>query len=180
MSLITLFLLAVALGTDAMSLCIGLGMSGVKRRQIWLLTISITIFHILMPIIGYYIGELVGSYVDRAAAIVGALILLYLGARMIKNGLTGKGEDDQKQLLTNAGGVMVLSGSVSMDALSVGFTLGTQDVNLIQAALVMGVVAGAMTYIGLNFGRYVGSKLGEKAQIIGGIILIGIGIKLFL
>lgn len=132
-----------------------------------------------MPIIGYYIGELVGSYVDRAAAIVGALILLYLGVRMIKNGFTGDGEDEQKQMLGNTGGLLVLSGSVSMDALSVGFTLGTQDVNLMQAALVMGVVAGIMTYTGLNFGRFVGEKLGEKAQIIGGVILIAIGIRLF-
>jgi putative Mn2+ efflux pump MntP len=178
LSLATLILLAAALGTDAMSLCIGLGMSGVQKRQIWLLTITIAIFHISMPIIGYFIGELVGSYVDRVAAIVGALILLYLGIRMIRNGLTGDG-GEQKILLANTGGLVLLSGSVSMDALSVGFTLGTLEVNLIQAALVMGVVAGIMTNIGLNFGRFVGNKLGDKAQVLGGLVLIGIGIRLF-
>lgn len=177
MSLLTLFLLAVALGTDALSLCIGLGISGVTRRQVWLLTVTIFIFHILMPVAGYYIGDLVGSYVDRIAALVGAFILVFLGARMLKHGLTGEVEE-QKVLLANTGGLLILSASVSMDALSVGFTLGTQDVNLWQAALVMGIVAGIMTYMGLIFGRRAGNWLGEKAQMAGGVILIAIGIKL--
>jgi len=178
MSLLTLFLLAVALGTDALSFCICLGISRVTWRQVWLLTITILIFHILMPVTGYYIGDLVGSYVDRIAAIVGALILLFLGVRMIKQGFTGDGED-QKILLANTTGLLILAASVSMDALSVGFTLGTQEVNLWQAAIVIGVVAGIMTYMGLSFGRRAGNWLGDKAQIAGGAILIAIGIKLF-
>ncbi|MTI80615.1 MAG: manganese efflux pump [Firmicutes bacterium] len=176
MSLITLFLLAAALGTDAMSLCVGIGMAGVRKKQIILLTATIAVFHVIMPIIGYYIGELVGTYVDKAAAIVGAAILIFLGARMIKNSFSE--EEESKVLLANTGGLIVLSGSVSMDALSVGFTLGTQDVNLYQAAVVMGAVAGVMTYAGLRFGNFVGNKIGQRAQIVGGVILIGIGIRL--
>ncbi|MBO8137821.1 MAG: manganese efflux pump [Desulfotomaculum sp.] len=176
MSLATLLLLAAALGTDAMSLCVGIGMSGVIRRQILILTFTIALFHVIMPIIGYHIGELVGTYVDRAAAIAGALLLIYLGARMLKNAFSA--EEESRVLLATTGGLVVLAGSVSMDALSVGFTLGTQEVNLYQAAAVMGAVAGIMTYSGLAFGDYVGSRIGNKAQIVGGIILIGIGIKL--
>ena len=179
MTLITLLLLAAALGTDAMSLCVGIGMAGATRRQVWLLTGTIFIFHIVMPVIGYYIGEFVGSYVDRAAAVVGALILMYLGVRMIKEALSGKA-DEQKVLLANTWGLLILSGSVSMDALSVGFTLGTTGVNIVQAALTMGAAAGLMTYAGLSFGRFVGEKIGDRAQIFGGVILIGIGVKLFL
>ncbi len=179
MTLITLLLIAAALGTDAMSLCVGIGMSGATRRQVWLLTGTILIFHIVMPVIGYYIGEFVGSYVDRAAAVIGALVLIFLGVRMIKEAVGDKA-GEQKVLLANTGGLLILSGSVSMDALSVGFTLGTAEVNIVQAALTIGVVAGLMTYLGLSFGRFVGEKIGDRAQVFGGIILIGIGIKLFL
>ncbi len=178
MTITTLLLLAAALGTDAMSLCVGIGMSGVTRQQVFLLTFTILIFHIVMPVIGYFVGEFVGSFVDRAATIVGALLLIYLGLRMIKEALQGEA-GEQKILLANTGGLLVLSAGVSMDALSVGFTLGTLDVNLVQAALIMGAVAGLMTYLGLSFGRFVGEKIGSRAQIVGGIILIAIGIKLF-
>ncbi|MBM7853745.1 putative Mn2+ efflux pump MntP [Desulfohalotomaculum tongense] len=177
MSLVTLFLLAAALGTDAMSLCVGIGMSGVLRRQVYVLTFTIAVFHVIMPIAGYYAGELVGRYIGRAAAIAGALLLIYLGVKMIKDMLSE--EEEQKILLANTGGLVMLAASVSMDALSVGFTLGTRTVNLYQAAAVMGAVAGMMTYAGLTFGRYVGNKIGRRAQMAGGIILIGIGIKLF-
>lgn len=167
--------MAIALGADAMSLCLGIGMAGIRRAQIYILTATIAAFHVLMPIIGFLIGELVGGYLDRAAAIIGALILIFLGGRMIKEVLSNK--EQTKILLTNTLGLLVLAASVSMDALSVGFTLGVRDVNLIQAAAIMGIVAGIMTYIGLVFGRYIGQKMGDRAQIVGGIILIGIGIS---
>ncbi|WP_031514200.1 manganese efflux pump MntP family protein [Desulfofalx alkaliphila] len=175
MTILMLLLLAVALGADAISLCVGIGMAGIRRKQIYLLTFTIGIFHVIMPVAGYYIGEVVGGYLDRAAAIIGALILIYLGVRMIKEVFSEEGET--QILLTNTWGLIVLAGSVSMDALSVGFTLGVKDVNLMQAAIIFGLVAGLMTYLGLTFGKFIGSKIGNKAQLFGGLILIGIGIS---
>lgn len=73
-----------------------------------------------------------------------------------------------------------MSGSVSLDALSVGFSLGTQNLALGQAVLIMGPVAGLMTMAGFLLGQQVGGWIGEKAVILGGAILIFIGIKLLL
>ncbi|ABO51667.1 protein of unknown function DUF204 [Desulforamulus reducens MI-1] len=179
MSLFTLFALAVALGTDAFSLCIGIGIAGVNRRQIALISLTVLIFHILMPLLGWYAGGFLGSKMGQAASIAGALLLLYLGGKMIWDTIKPGKDEGPRFVITNTGGLLLLSASVSMDALSVGFTLGTQQVSLVLAAGVIGLVAGMMTFAGLTLGKYVGDWIGERAELVGGIILVGIGVKLF-
>jgi len=177
LTLITLLALAVALGSDAFSLCVGIGMAGVNRRQIAFISLTVLIFHIFMPLLGWYAGGYLGAKVGKAAAVAGALLLVYLGAKMIWDAVK-PGEDEPKFIITNTGGLLLLAASVSMDALSVGFTLGTRQVSLVLAAGVIGLVAGFMTLGGLTLGKYVGSWVGERAQLVGGFILAGIGAKL--
>lgn len=178
MSLITLLALAVALGSDAFSLCVGIGMGGVNRRQIVTISLMVLLFHIFMPLLGWYAGGFLGSKVGQAAAIAGALLLIFLGIKMIWDVLK-PGDDEPQFVITNIGGLLLLSASVSLDALSVGFTLGTQQVSLLLAAGVIGIVAGIMTFAGLSLGKYIGGWIGEKAQLVGGLILVGIGVTLF-
>lgn len=178
MSLLTILLLAVALGTDAFSMCLGIGMAGVKPRQIALISITIFVFHIIMPLTGWFFGSMAGGIAGRAAAIAGSLILIYLGARMLWD--VHKCNLEQSRVaLVNGWGLLLLSASVSMDALSVGFTLGALNTNLIPVTLIFGVVAGLMTVAGLLLGNVLGRCIGGRAQTLGGLILIGIGIKLF-
>ncbi|GBF35651.1 hypothetical protein DCCM_4780 [Desulfocucumis palustris] len=179
MSITTLLLLAVALGSDAFSMCLAIGITGVGKRQMFLISFTVLIFHIIMPLAGWYVGELAGRYIGNAAAIVGASILIFLGVKMLRDVIKKDPENAPKIALVNTWGLLLLAASVSMDALSVGFTLGTQKVNLIMAAGVFGLVAGLMTFGGLGLGRLLGRVAGERAQLAGGLILIGIGIKLF-
>lgn len=178
MSLLTLLALAVALGSDAFSLCIGVGIAGVTRRQIAIVSLTILIFHIFMPLLGWYAGGYLGSKVGQGAGFAGAALLVCLGTKMIWDALK-PGNCEPKFVITNTGGLLLLSASVSMDALSVGFTLGTQQVSMVLAAGVIGLVAGLMTFVGLTMGKFVGCWIGDKAELAGGFILAGIGIKLF-
>lgn len=177
MSSSTIFLLAVALGTDAFSMCLGIGMAGVRRIQMFLISGTILVFHVLMPLAGWYAGQLAGSLAGKAAAIAGALVLMFLGARMLWD-VYKKDPEDPKVAVVNTWGLILLSISVSLDALSVGFTLGTYKVNLLMVALAFGIVAGLMTFAGLLLGRLLGHWVGERAQLVGGLILFGIGVKL--
>ena len=180
MNLITLLLLAAALGTDAFSLSIGIGMAGIRVRQIWVISITVLIFHICMPLTGYFIGEAF-SYLGSMASVAGALVLVFLGLKMTRDSLTeDKDQTGPSVVIANTLGLVLLAFSVSLDALSVGFTLVTQDVYSTLAAGVIGVIAGLMTASGLVFGKYLGEWIGSKAEALGGIILIGIGIRLFL
>ncbi|ACV64848.1 protein of unknown function DUF204 [Desulfofarcimen acetoxidans DSM 771] len=179
MSEITLVLLAMALGTDAFSMCIGIGMAGVRRRQTAVITMTIFIFHIFMPLIGWYIGGVLGNLLGRVAVVAGAALLVYLGGRMILAVWREGADNSARSMIDSLWGVVLLSAGVSMDALSVGFTLGTRNVNLLQAAGVIGLVAGLMTFTGLVLGRFIGSWIGSRAQMAGGAVLVGIGVKLF-
>jgi len=179
MTSITLFILALALGTDAFSMCLGIGMAGARRMQMLSISFTILCFHIIMPLIGWYAGHLAGSLLGRAAVIVGALILIFLGLRMLREAFR-RDRKVAEVAFVNTWGLIVLAASVSVDALSVGFTLGTQSFSLILTAVVFGITAGLMSLAGLLLGRLLGRLAGEWAQLVGGVILIGIGIKMLL
>ncbi len=172
--------LAIALGTDAFSMCLGLGLAGVTRRQIFVVSITVLVFHIVMPLLGWYAGEFAGALAGRAASIAGSFLLMYLGVKMIWSSLKGGDAMDPKVVLVNTWGLLLLAASVSMDALSVGFSLGTRQVNLPLTAGVIGAVAGVMTAAGLFLGRFVGTRVGERAVLGGGVLLIAIGIHMVL
>jgi len=180
LELFTLLVLAVALGTDAFSMCLALGLAGVTYRQILVVSFTVLIFHIVMPLLGWYAGEFAGALAGRAASIAGALLLVYLGGKMILSVLKGGNALNPKVMLVNTLGLFLLAASVSMDALSVGFSLGTRQVNLPLTAGVIGAVAGVMTAAGLFLGRFVGARVGKRAVLVGGILLIGIGMHMAL
>lgn len=193
MTLLTLLFVAVALGTDAFSMAVGIGTSGgVRGGRILVVAGVVAIFHVVMPLMGLYLGGLVGRAVGDIAAIVGAIVLVLIGLHMIREGLKGdEGElipggisqmagagKGKPMVVTSGWGLMVLAASVSLDALTVGFGLGTVAVNITATVLTLGVVAGLMTAAGLIFGRHLGDWFGEKAVIFGGVILIGIGVHM--
>lgn len=179
MGLYTVLALAFALSADAFSFSLGLGMAGVNKRQIILLSLTVLVFHIIMPLGGYFVGDLFGEFLGRAANMLGASVLVFLGVRMIWESYSDKEENFSKYVLASGYGIVMMGATVSLDALSVGFTLGTRQVPLGMAAAVIGVVAGIMTYTGLGFGKKIGEWVGKRAEIFGGAILIYIGAGMF-
>lgn len=180
MGLYTIVALAVALSADAFSFSLGLGMSGVTLRQIIKISLTVLAFHIIMPLTGYYVGGFFGSYFGRTASILGAVILVLLGLRMMWEGLHKREDNISRYLLASGYGIILLGATVSLDALSVGFTLGTQRAALGLAAVVIGSVAGVMTFMGLGLGRKVGEWAGHRAVVAGGLVLVYVGARLVL
>lgn len=189
-----LLAVSVALGADAFSLALVIGLAGVDKRMILRLSILVAVFHIVMPLAGLLVGQTLGMVLGRLATGVGALVLIWLGARMLWHVYRPEPEhfpftEARRNLFQNrlpAGvslqgfGVYVLVASVSLDALSVGFSLGAVGSQIGRTVLIMGLTAGIMTGGGLILGRFIGTWLGEKAEVIGGITLILIGLKLFI
>ncbi|MGQ9824504.1 MAG: manganese efflux pump MntP [Desulfotomaculales bacterium] len=179
MSAAALLLLALALGTDAFTLCLGIGTAGVSAGQTALISLSVLAFHIFMPLLGWQAGEVAGRLLGEAAGIVGAGILLFLGARMVRQSFLEDCPEGPEFVLVRGWGMLILAFSVSVDALAVGFTLGVTGAGLLLTALTIGLVAGLMTLGGLLLGRWLGRRVGGRAQLFGGLILIGMGVKLF-
>ncbi len=184
MNILTIFAVAFALGIDAFSLSIGIGLNGVKRQQMYLVSGVVAIFHIIMPLIGLYLGQALGKFVGPIAGTFGAIILIFIGGQALWEHFKGKKHDDpapkefDAASITNPFNLILMALCVSLDALTVGFGLGAIRVDVTLTVIIMGIVAGLMTHAGLIFGKKLSISVGEKAEILGGIILILIGIKL--
>lgn len=188
----TVLLVSVALGIDAFSVAIGLGLMGVKVREILLVSGVVSIFHVFMPLTGLYLGGYLGSVAGPVASLIGALVLVAIGLNICWDSLRDsswlrsarpKDGGAEKVMTVNFRSpvsLIVMAGSVSLDALSVGFGLGTLKVDLWLTVITMGVIAGLMTATGMAFGKGLHSIVGEKAGIIGGIILVIIGLRILI
>ena len=196
MDFITILIIAIALGTDAFSMAVCIGATGIRYRQALIISAVILIFHIVMPLIGLSLGAALGRLVGRLASIIGALVLAAIGILMTKEGLQDESKCDTPPIALRAvglasrenpkakvapgfWGIIVLAVCVSLDALTVGFGLGTLQFNIILTVLTVGIMAGLMTAGGFAFGHKLGGWLGDKAQVVGGVILVAIGIKMF-
>lgn len=183
MPLIAVLGVAVALGTDAFSLAVGLGMAGVRRVGAWRLSLAVGLLHVGMPLAGLVLGAYLGRLLGDIAGLVGGLVLVAIGVQMLWEGfrahqeLTFNGRSAEV-VLGSFWGIVSLAGSVSMDALSVGFGLGALEVSLPLAVTIMGMVAAAMTTAGFIFGQQAGKLAGRRAQLLGGLVLVFIGVRL--
>ena len=117
---------------------------------------------------------------DRAKGVTPAVLLLFVGLRMIRGGFAGKGEEALPADPSRGWRLVVLSVATSIDALAVGLTFGVLAMEVLLPALVIGVVSCGMTLVGIFLGRRLQGRFGSYAEIVGGLILIGIGVKIFL
>lgn len=185
---------AVALGADAFSIALGLGLSGAERRFRIRFVLVVGLLHVVMPLIGLVVGAVVGQFLGKWAAIAGALVLAFIGIQMLHKGLErgkeevmpfdlsrlNRKESWLKGLSSEWGAVLVLGISVSIDALTVGFGLGTVQVPIPVTVATMGTVAGLMTALGWLGSRYLSAVVGQRAQVLGGLILTLLAIKMLL
>ena len=177
-------LLGVGLAMDAFSgsMANGLSEPDMKTSRMSAMAGIYAFFQFAMPMIGWFcvttIANLFMSF-QKFIPWIALLLLLYIGGKMLIEGIKGEEEDDDKEKLTLA--VLIVQGiATSIDALSVGFTIA--DYNTLEAfaaSLIIAVVTFIICMVGLKLGKKFGTKLAGKANILGGIILIGIGIEIF-
>jgi len=190
-SSIELLVLSVALGTDLFSVAIPIGMNPMRFRVIFRAAVIFAIFHIALILSGYYIGHFLGAVVEGVgtanldypimavenwASIFGALLLTGLGIYMIKENLTCPVPDRHKTHPLQGGALFLLATSVSIDALAAGFSLGMMDVDLVKLSFILGSVIFMIAVLGLSLGRRTGQCVGKRAEMMGGVVLIFLGL----
>lgn len=178
-----LFGVGLAMDAFSVSLANGLQEPRMKPGRMCEIAGTFALFQILMPLIGWFC---VRTAAERFAAFqrlipwIALFLLLYIGGKMLLEGLRGGGAKEEAPVLTRTG--LLLQGiATSIDALSVGFTIADYSW---QSALVEALIIGAVTFgiciAGLKIGKRFGTKLAGKASILGGVILIAIGLEIFL
>jgi putative Mn2+ efflux pump MntP len=172
---VTLLILALALGMDAFSLGIGIGMRGIRLLEMIKISAVTGFFHVMMPLTGLFMGRFVGSLLGDVAVLIGGVLLVLLGLHMIYSSFQNeeKTSFERGTLL----GICLFAFSVSMDSFSVGISLGLFASDVILAVLLFGLFGGTMSILGLLLGSKVASRLGEYGEALGGVILLGFGLK---
>ena len=178
-------LLGVGLAMDAFSVSLANGLNEPKMKagRMSLIAGVFGIFQAAMPMIGWICVHTIVQYFssfEKLIPWIALILLLYIGGKMLIEGIKGGDEEDEGIKNLSFGALMIQGVATSIDALSVGFTIA--DYNFLMAlicALIIAVVTFAICIFGLIIGKKVGTKLAGKANILGGVILIGIGIEIF-
>jgi manganese efflux pump family protein len=175
--MVTLVLMAFALGMDAFSVGLGMGMYRLSRRKIFKIGITIGLFHVWMPLIGMGAGRFLSEQFGSLAGYLGGILLLFLGIQMI----WGSFKEDESSLISPAGiGLLFFALGVSLDSFSVGLTLGIYGARTALVLICFGVAATILTWAGLLLGRRMQHWIGTYSEALGGSILLAFGIKLLL
>ena len=183
MFFINSILLGAGLAMDAFSVSVANAISNPKMRKRKMLIVAGTFggFQFLMPLIGWFCVNTVVNYFkafEKAVPYIALILLVYIGSKMIYESI--KKDNEEKESKLGAGTLIVQGIATSIDALSVGFTIQKYT---FLSALIACIIIFAVTFIiciaGLIIGKNFGNKYSKRAEIIGGIILIAIGIEIF-
>lgn len=177
---LSLFIIAVALGMDAFSLGLSLGIRGLFFRQICIISLTIGMFHFLMPLLGIGIGQALSELIGTVAVYAGGVLLCVLGVNMTWSGLSGRGTAHLMFNETSFWSIILLAFSVSVDSLSAGLSLGLFSANTVLAVSMLGMGGGVMAGVGLTVGKYAASWLGDYGELVGGAILLAFGLRFLL
>jgi putative Mn2+ efflux pump MntP len=177
--LYSLVLLSIGLAMDAFSVAIvaGFGLGKIKLLDSLKVSITFGLAHVFMPILGWSLGFTIVSVIQRWDHWVTFILLAIVGVRMIREGLEDSVEVNSIDLLGFIG-LLLFTIAVSVDALAVGLSFSLQNMGIWIPSLYMGSGTLLFTFIGLNIGKKTGQRFGKKAQIIGGIVLILIGLRI--
>jgi manganese efflux pump family protein len=178
----TNLLLAVGLGMDAfaVSLAVGSCRTSIRFRPLFRLSFHFGLFQFLMPIVGWWLGQSVDQYIRDYDHWIAFILLAGIGVRMIKESRETKSDRSDKIDHTRGWMLVLLSIATSIDALAVGLSMAFLGVDIWIPSLVIGIVAAAMTAVGMIGGGRLGCLFGKRMELLGGIILVGIGLKILL
>lgn len=174
---ISLVFLALAMSTDAFAAALGKGAALHKPRLVEALRTGLIfgVIEAITPVIGWSIGQVATRFVESWDHWIAFVLLLVLGLHMIYNGLKQDDEEQEKPGQHSFLILAVTAFATSIDALAVGVGLAFVDVNILVAAAAIGLATTVMVTIGVMLGRALGTVVGKRAEIIGGVVLMLVG-----
>ena len=182
MDIVSLFFIAVGLAMDAFSVAVtdGITLRRVRIRDALLVGVFFGGFQFVMPCIGWLLGSTFSSYIQQCDHWIAFVLLAFIGGKMIYEALKPGEDTGAVRNPLDLKVLTLLAIATSIDALAVGVTFATMHVSLLSAACVIGVVAFVFSAVGLFIGNKFGNLFGNQAEIIGGVVLIGIGLKILI
>lgn len=180
MGFIDIFLIGVALSMDAfaVSICKGLSVEKVQPKHLLTAGVYFGGFQALMPLVGFLLGFKFESLIVSVDHWIAFVLLALIGGNMIKEAL-GKDEPEHDASFSFKT-MLPLAVATSIDALAVGISFAFLGVDIIEAAILIGITTFVLSGVGVYVGNIFGAKYKSKAEIVGGAVLIFIGLKILL
>jgi putative Mn2+ efflux pump MntP len=182
MPILNILAIALALAMDAFAVAIATGvrLKRVSFRQFFRLAWHFGLFQALMPVLGWTAGLTVRDAIERYDHWIAFVLLAYVGGNMIREAFKLEKDAREQKDPTRGLTLVMLSVATSIDALAVGFSISMLKLAIWTPALVIGLVAGALTVVGLYLGKTVGAaeRLSPVAELAGGVVLLVIGINI--
>ena len=177
-----LTLIAVSLSMDALavSICKGLSLKKVTLRACLTVGLYFGIAQALMPLIGYLLASTVAAKIADYAYYIAFILLVLIGANMIREALTPEDEKDCCNDSLSPRALLPLAVATSIDALAVGVSFALLQVDILFAVSLIGIVTALLCFLGVALGSFIGSKFQKIAAIVGGGVLIFMGTKILL
>jgi manganese efflux pump family protein len=176
-------IIAIALGlsfdTFAVSLSYGVIRNGIIFRQATRVAFVLALFQGGLTIAGYFLGSIISGQIKAMDHWVALFLLGFLGVKMIVEGMKKDSNDESKDFSKTIILLTIALGT-SIDAFAVGISFALLDVKIWEAGVLIGAVTFLASMTAIRIGKSAGERLGNKVEIIGGLILIAIGIKIFL
>ncbi|MGI6153616.1 MAG: manganese efflux pump MntP family protein [Christensenellaceae bacterium] len=180
MDVLSFVLIGVSLSMDALAVSISTGIScpHMRKRDAAKIGVYFGGFQFLMPVLGWLLGTTVSFYIAAFDHWVAFGLLAFVGIKMIHDALKSSGGSDRSNMLSNKV-LLTMALATSIDALAVGLSfgvIGTSSVWL--GAAIIGLTTFCLCFAGAVFGKKLGEAFEKKAMVIGGLVLVGIGVKI--
>jgi putative Mn2+ efflux pump MntP len=178
--------LSLSMDACAVSISSAIIIPGLRKSYMSRASFFFGLFQFFMPIAGYYLGKLFLSYIETVDHWIAFALLALIGGKILFEGISKKNdkqEDEatgQKTDIRNMKVLLLLALATSIDALAVGISLSIMDQNIWLSAALIGGITFIICMLGFEFGKRIGLLLEKGAEIAGGIVLIGIGVKILL
>jgi len=182
MDFLTVFILSIGLSMDSFAVSVGCGLTEQKISfsHAAKISFSLAFFQGFLPVLGWYMGTEIREYVQEVDHWIAFFLLLFLGGKMIIESMKSNEQDEMSDIYSWKH-ILTLSIATSIDALVVGFSYALASTsNIFSGALIIGAVTFFFAMLGIRIGKDVGYSFGPKVELLGGIILIGIGIKILI
>ncbi|HLR81347.1 MAG TPA: manganese efflux pump MntP family protein [Bacillota bacterium] len=168
-----LLFMAFALGMDAFSVSLGLGMQMLRLKRIAIIGIVIGFFHTIMPLLGIILGKAISTQIGDLTMFAGGLLIIGIGSQMIFTSFNREGQTFLKPV---GFGLFLLALTVSMDSFSVGLSLGLFATQTVVVLFLFGFMSMVLAWAGLLLGKKTHHLLGTYSEMLGGSILCGFGL----
>ena len=167
-AIITTFIVGIGLSMDAFSLSLVYGTQGISKSNKILLSLIVGLFHFFMPLFGSLFGSIILSYCNFNINVFISIIFGFIGIDMIISGI----KEEEVNISFGIVGYLMFGLSVSIDSFTTGIGFSLINNNSILVSFIFMLCSGIFTYLGLLIGNYLNKRLGNYANILGGLIFL--------